>query len=509
VAGTGNATISVKNDVTFNSNVNGKGGVGIEYGGSCNASGDVARDPTPGFAMESNEEFFGRFFTDGDGHALSKDLLVSSAENLVSFDPASYTGKNGELTKEGMNALRAAANEALAEGKILYIAGDLKLPNNEAMILGSEEQQLMVIIDGDLSSGRQLDLYGFLYVDGDFNKGAQMNVHGGSGLAITGSMHGGGQVDVVGVNGPREVVTVVTEVTTTVEVLHIKVADLLKNDDPNGCGELSIVEGSLKLGSAGILGEDVGRYFTLEYVYDGDGKIIEIIIVPAALFSYDDLPKGWEQDLQFTYKVAGDLYPDMESNETTVSVNYDLSGIDSGIDQSSFGSDTPDDGVTAAALSSAFDDDRDGLAVEGDNKLTGTLDEEALEATPTGDMPDIAIADILSLHFEDLLSRHGEEAQAAFTDMLDNGKWHEDEEGGGATFIAMGECDNECGSSIHLSVAETLVTLKVVCHHEDQQYAKNVEVQNFDIGKFHQVDALDHAAATQIVQEIVKVGGGA
>jgi Ca2+-binding RTX toxin-like protein len=108
------------------------------------------------------------------------------------------------------------------------------------------------------------------------------------------------------------------------------------------------------------------------------------------------------------------------------------------------------------------------------------------------------------LRFEDLLATHGEEAQNALTAMINNGEWQEHAQGGG-TFTAT----DQNGSGIRLSIAETAATLTVSYTHEEQQYTQNVELQNFDIGQFHQEDALDHAAVQEMLHEIIKVGGSA
>jgi Ca2+-binding RTX toxin-like protein len=108
-----------------------------------------------------------------------------------------------------------------------------------------------------------------------------------------------------------------------------------------------------------------------------------------------------------------------------------------------------------------------------------------------------------SLHFADLLAEHGDGAQTALADMINSGEWQANDQGAGGTFMATAEC----GSSIQLSVADTVATLTVSYQQDGQNYTQNVELQNFDAGQFAAEGADQAASVQQMLHEIIKVGG--
>jgi Ca2+-binding RTX toxin-like protein len=108
-----------------------------------------------------------------------------------------------------------------------------------------------------------------------------------------------------------------------------------------------------------------------------------------------------------------------------------------------------------------------------------------------------------SLHFADLLAEHGEGAQTVLTGMIEGGQWQANDQGTGGTFTAT----DESGSSIHLSLGETVATLTVSYQQDGQQYTQNVELQNFDAGQFSAEGADQAASVQQMLTEIIKVGG--
>ena len=136
------------------------------------------------------------------------------------------------------------------------------------------------------------------------------------------------------------------------------------------------------------------------------------------------------------------------------------------------------------------------------NEHNAGQDEHALDI-----IKDFTKGDVLL--FEDMFLNHAGGAEAAYARMLEQGEWRTDGESGGTftgTFIGVCKC-GVCGTTMQLSIAETVATLKVSYLHEGQQYTQNVELQNFDAGQY--AAALDHSSVTQMVQEIVKIGGSA
>jgi hypothetical protein len=109
-----------------------------------------------------------------------------------------------------------------------------------------------------------------------------------------------------------------------------------------------------------------------------------------------------------------------------------------------------------------------------------------------------------SLRFDDLMADHGDGAEAALNNLLSGGSgtstWETNDQGG--TFHA-----TDGSTSIQLSVADTVATLTVSYEHGGQSYTQNVELQNFDISQFQQESVLDHAAVTEMLKEIIQVGG--
>jgi len=111
-------------------------------------------------------------------------------ENFFGYDPASY---NSSMVTTEIAGGKVAGSLSGLTNEVIRVDGDAQVMSN--ITIGTVEEPVILIIDGDLFGAGKVTINGILYVRGDWTGAGRLEIRGGA--VIEGQVNGKGNMDVI------------------------------------------------------------------------------------------------------------------------------------------------------------------------------------------------------------------------------------------------------------------------------------------------------------------------